>query len=38
MLKIGKSQQNYRRCRRHHSLQSFVMMKTTVLSDQQWMS
>jgi hypothetical protein len=30
MVKIGRGQQNYRRCRRHHSLQSFVMMKTTV--------
>jgi hypothetical protein len=30
MVKIGRGQQNYRRCHRHHSLQSFVMMKTTV--------
>jgi hypothetical protein len=28
MVKIGRGQQNYRRCR--HRLQSFVMMKTTV--------
>jgi hypothetical protein len=27
MVKIGRGQQNYRRCRRCHSLQSFVMMK-----------
>jgi hypothetical protein len=36
MVKIGRGQQNYRRCRRRRRLQTFVMMKTTVLSDQQW--
>jgi hypothetical protein len=30
MVKIGRGQQNYRRCRCRHCLQSFVMMKTTV--------
>ncbi len=30
MVKIGRGQQNYRRCRHRYSLQSFVMMKTTV--------
>jgi len=30
MVKIGRGQQNYRRCRCRHRLQSFVMMKTTV--------
>jgi hypothetical protein len=30
MVKIGRGQQNYRRCRRRHRLQSYVMMKTTV--------
>jgi hypothetical protein len=37
MVKIGRGQQDYRRCRCRHRLQSYVMMKTTVLSDQQWM-
>ncbi len=37
MVKIGRGHHNYRRCRRRHRLQNFVMMKTTVLSDQQWM-
>ncbi len=37
MVKIGRGQHNYRRCRcrRRHHLQCFVMMKTTVQSDQQ---
>ncbi len=35
MVKIGRGQQNYRRCR--HRLQSFVTMKKTVYSDHQWM-
>ncbi len=30
MVKIGRGQHNYRRCRHCHSLQSFVMMKTTM--------
>jgi hypothetical protein len=30
MVKIGRGQQNYRRCRCRHRLQIFVMMKTTV--------
>jgi hypothetical protein len=30
MVKIGRGQHNYRRCRRRNHLQSFVMMKTTV--------
>ncbi len=30
MVKIGRGQQNYRRCRSRHRLQSFVMMKTKV--------
>ncbi len=30
MVKIGRGQQNYRRCRCRHCLQSFVMMKTIV--------
>jgi hypothetical protein len=30
MVKIGRGQHNYRRCRHRYSLQSFVMMKTTV--------
>jgi hypothetical protein len=30
MVKIGRGQQNYHRCRHRHRLQSFVMMKTTV--------
>ncbi len=30
MVKIGRGQQNYRRCRCGHRLQSYVMMKTTV--------
>jgi hypothetical protein len=30
MVKIGRGQQNYRRCRCRHRLQSYVMMKTTV--------
>jgi hypothetical protein len=30
MVKIGRGQQNYRRCCHRYSLQSFVMMKTTV--------
>jgi hypothetical protein len=30
MVKIGRGQQNYRRCRCRHRLQSFEMMKTTV--------
>jgi hypothetical protein len=30
IVKIGRGQQNYRRCRYRHRLQSFVMMKTTV--------
>ncbi len=30
MVKIGRGQHNYRRCRRRHHLQSFEMMKTTV--------
>ncbi len=30
MVKIGRGQQNYRRCRCRHRLQSFVMMKTTM--------
>jgi hypothetical protein len=30
MVKIGRGQQNYRRCRHRYSLQNFVMMKTTV--------
>jgi hypothetical protein len=30
IVKIGRGQQNYRRCRHRYSLQSFVMMKTTV--------
>jgi hypothetical protein len=34
MVKIGRGQHNYR-C--HQRLHSFVMMKTKVLSDQQWM-
>jgi hypothetical protein len=29
MVKIGRVQHNYRRCRRRHSLQRFAMMKTT---------
>jgi hypothetical protein len=29
MVKIGRGHHNYRSCRRHHCLQSFVMMKTT---------
>jgi hypothetical protein len=29
MVKIGRGQHNYRRCRRRHCLQSFVMMKIT---------
>ncbi len=37
MGKIGRGQHNYRRYHRHQHLQSFVMMKTTVNSDQQWM-
>jgi hypothetical protein len=37
MVKIGRGQHNYRRCRRGRRLQSFVMMKTTVYSDQQLM-
>jgi hypothetical protein len=36
MVKIGRGQQNYRRCRCGHRLQSFVMMTTIVKSDQQW--
>jgi hypothetical protein len=27
MVKIGRGQQNYRRCRHRYSLQSFVVMK-----------
>jgi hypothetical protein len=30
-VKIGRGQQNYRRCRYCHRLQSFVMMKTTAM-------
>jgi hypothetical protein len=30
MVKIGRGQQNYRRYRYHHRLQSFVTMKKTV--------
>jgi hypothetical protein len=30
MVKNGRGQHNYRRCRRRHCLQSFVMMKATV--------
>jgi hypothetical protein len=30
MVTIGRGQQNYRRCRCRHRLQSFVMMNTTV--------
>jgi hypothetical protein len=30
MVKIGRGQQNYRRYRCRHRLQSFVMMETTV--------
>jgi len=30
MVKIGRGQQNYRRCRYRHRLQSFVTMKKTV--------
>jgi hypothetical protein len=30
MVKIGRDQQNYRRCCHCHRLPSFVMMKTTV--------
>jgi hypothetical protein len=30
MVKIGRGQHNYRRCRHRHSLQRFVMMKKTV--------
>ncbi len=30
MVKTGRGQHNYRRCRRRHRLQSFVTMKTTV--------
>ncbi len=30
MVKIGRGQQNYRRCRCRHRLQSFVTMKKTV--------
>jgi len=30
MVKIGRGQQNYRRCRCRQRLQSFVMMKKTV--------
>ncbi len=37
MVKIGRGQQNYPRCRCRHRLQSFLTMKKTVLSDQQWM-
>jgi hypothetical protein len=31
MVKIGRGQQNYRRCRCRHRLQSFVMMKNSVI-------
>ncbi len=37
MVKIGRGQQNYPRCRFRHHLQSFVRMKKTVQSDLQWM-
>ncbi len=37
IVKIGRGQHAYRHCCRCHRLQSFVMMKTTVLSNQQWM-
>jgi hypothetical protein len=30
IVKIGRGQHNYRRCRSRHHLQSYVMMKTTV--------
>ncbi len=30
MVKIGRGQHNYRRCRSRHRLQSFVKMKATV--------
>jgi hypothetical protein len=30
MVKIGRGQQNYRRCRCRHRLQSFAIMKKTV--------
>jgi hypothetical protein len=30
MVKIDRGQQNYRRCRCRHRLQSFVTMKKTV--------
>jgi hypothetical protein len=37
MVKIGRGQHNYCRCRRCHRLQIFAMMKTTVQSDQHLM-
>ncbi len=37
MVQIGRDQHIYCRCRCRHRLQSFVTMKTTVKSDQQWM-
>jgi hypothetical protein len=37
IVKIGRGQHNYCRCRRRYHLQIFVMMKTIVKSDLQWM-